>query len=69
MKKFSKIITESKEALPWPNLIKRYPIIGEEDWNKIFNFIEIFLVNESKEDYTFNWGKLKDVLILLEKVK
>ena len=43
--------------------------LSEEEWDKIFNFIEIFLVTENKEDFNFNWEKLKDVLILLKKVK
>ena len=45
------------------------PDLSEENWDKIFNFIEIFLVTENKEDYNFNLEKMKDVLILLKKVK
>ena len=66
MKKFSKIITESKEALPWPNLIKRYPIIGEEDWNKIFYPLIQFITSNPGSFSNITNGILKSFMEQIE---
>jgi hypothetical protein len=44
------------------------PELTEKHWESIFNFISWFLTTESK-DVDFNFKKLMEVLILINKVK
>ena len=50
------------------------PQLTETQWKKIFEFIEFFMITNSileKEEYEqdFNWAKIKEILLLLDKVK
>jgi hypothetical protein len=44
------------------------PELTEKQWEQLFNFAEFFLTVEDK-DFRFDWKKVMDVLILLNKVK
>jgi len=55
------------------HLGKDLPKLNEEDWEKIFQFIENFLVVEFDEHdckmINIDWKRLKEILDLLDKVK
>lgn len=55
------------------HLGKDLPTLTEEDWGKIFQFIENFLVVEFDEHdckmINIDWKRLKETLDLLDKVK
>jgi hypothetical protein len=55
------------------HLGKDLPELNEEDWEKIFQFIENFLVVEFDEHdckmINIDWKRLKEILDLLDKVK
>ena len=59
------------------NLGDNLPILEEGGWNSIFEFLEFFVLAEDileHPDYSFNmivfdWNKVRNILILLSKMK
>ena len=52
---------------------KDLPILNEEEWELIFEFLECFILAEDLIEECnpihFNWTKVKNTLLLLSKIK
>ena len=53
----------------------KLPIVSEETWSNIFEFVEFFMIAEQMlkdnrfEGLDFQWNKVREILKLLGKVK
>ena len=57
------------------NLGNQLPDLKEEEWNKIFEFVDFFMTVQLEEKkynpivHDIEWKKAKEILILLGKIK